>query len=119
MSLLGDPFDTIIAVISSVLSGISGVISAIFNLVGSILIFMGYLLYVIEVVISIILNPYLLTLYIVGTAFYYAVLTAHTRKDLLIRTGIYYKWVIETIPKIIKTIFELVVRLIVGIINII
>jgi len=119
MSLLGETFDNIIGIISSIAGGIVGFFGAIIGFIGKLLTILYYLFTGLEIIIAIVLNPYLLGLFILGTAFYYASFTAKTRKELMMQTGIYYKYVGEALLKIAYGVYTLVVRIVVGIIDMI
>lgn len=120
MSLLGEPWDSIVQVIYAVIGGIAGLIAALVSILGKLITLIYYLFITLEVIISIILNPYLLLLVILGTAFYYAAFTAKTRKELITKTGEYYHFVLfVALPKTANAIYTLAVRIVVGIIDMI
>lgn len=124
MSLLGETVDLIVTTLQTIFDFIISIFETLINLVEAIITIVGqlidllyYLYYALEIIISIFLDPYLLGMFILGSAFYYASFTAPTRKELLTRTGIYYKYVFEISFKIMGYVYTIVVRLIVGIID--
>ncbi len=120
MSLMGEPFDSILGALYDLVGGIIGLAGALIAIIGKLITIIYYILTFLEIVVSIVLNPYLLALFIMGTAFYYAVFTAKTRKELMIQTGTYYKFVIlEALPKAAYAIYTIVIRIVTGIIDMI
>jgi hypothetical protein len=124
MSLLGESFDSFLLSISGIIDFFINLILAVLTLIYSVFASLGNLVQIlnyifgfIEFFISIILNPYLLATFILGSGFYYASFTAHTRKELLMQTGIYYKYVGEAIAKIAQAVYTIVHKIIVGIID--
>ncbi len=126
MSILGNDFDVLISGIHSIIDIVVGVILSLGGLIGALLSIIGklvtilyYLFTFLEIIISIVLNPYLLGLFILGFGFYYASFAAHTRKELLMKTGEYYKYVFESIAKIAQFVYTIAVRIITGLIDMI
>jgi len=126
MSLLGDIVDNFLISIGSIsdflinaILGLRDFIIALFAIAGTILNIMYFMFGMLETFVSIILNPYLLALLLLGTSFYYSAFTGYTRKDMLIKMGIFWKYTFEGIVKIANAVYTLITRLIVGIIDII
>lgn len=126
MSLLGETVDnflislgSITDIIISVISGVGGLISGILNLFSILVSFLYYIYLFLAVVVSILLNPQSLLLVILGSGFWYSAFTAMTRKDMLIKIGVFYKYVLETGAKILYSAYTIVSRIIVGIIDMI
>jgi len=109
----------VITFIYNVILGLRDFILSFFSIAGTLLNILYFLFSLLEIFVSIVLNPYLLMMFILGTGFYYASFTAETKKDMLIKTGVYYKYVGETISKIFSYVYNIVSRLIVGIIDMI
>lgn len=112
MSLFGEPFDSLINIIASILTGVEGLVAGLLAIVGKLLTIIYYLFTFLEIVIAIVINPYLLASFVLGTGLYYAVFTSKTRKGLMMQTGIYYKYVGEAIPKVANAIWKLVILII-------
>ena len=126
MSLLGETvdsflvsLDTIVSVVLNALSLISNFIISLFGIITTILQLIYYMFGFFEFIISIILNPYLILLFLLGTSFYYSAFTSSNRKDMLIKMAIFWKYIGENSIKIAHAIYTLVTRIIVGIINIV
>lgn len=119
MSLFGEPFDSLINIVGAILTGAVGLISGLLAIIGKLLTILYYLFTFLEIVIAIVLNPYLLASFVLGTGLYFAVFTSKTRKGLMIQTGVYYKYVGEAIPKVANAIYRLVIMIINAITNMI
>ncbi len=126
MSLLGDTVDTFISTLNSIITiiinaigGIGGIITGILHLFSLIISFLYYIYLFLDVIVTLLLNPEPLLMVILGSGFWYSAFTASTRKDMLIKLGIFYKYVFETSAKLLYSAYTIVVRLIVGIIDII
>jgi hypothetical protein len=126
MSLLGDTVDGFIVLITSIVDFIINIISLILNLFLSIgvifetlLNIVFYMFGLLEFFVSIIINPYLLILFLLGTGFWYASFAGNTKKDMITRLGTYFLYVGESTLKIMNAIYTLVTRLIVGILDMI
>jgi hypothetical protein len=124
MSILGTDFDNLIIIGSSILDfivnlilGVAGIIYSLFSNITNLLTILNYIFSLLELIITIVLNPYLLALFILGTGFYYAAFTAETKKDLLKKTGIYYKYVFETAAKILNAVYTIVHKIIMAIVD--
>jgi hypothetical protein len=124
MSLLGETVDnfliglgSITDIILNLLSGIGGLISGILNLFSILVSFLYYIYLFLAVIVTILINPYSLLMVIFGCGFWYSAFTANSRKDMLIKLGIYYKYVFETSAKILMSAYTIVSRFIVGIID--
>ena len=126
MSLLGDSFDNflttidyIIQIILSFLSGLEGIITGIFNLFNIFVSFLYYIYLFLAVVVEFLINPSCLLLILLGSSFYYAAFLAETRKDMLIKFGVFWKYVGETSAKILMSAYTIVTKFITGIIDMI
>jgi phage-related protein len=126
MSFLGTIVDTFIAsvqniidFIMSLLSQVSNFILALFTALDSILTLIYSLFSILEFLVSLLFNPYLLLSFILGSSLFYAAFTASTRKDMIIKLGVFWKYTIETTVKVLHAIYEMVVKLIVGLIDMI
>lgn len=125
MSLLGDGFDAFILAMGdivhffiNIILGIVGIVLSLFTNLGNLLTILNYIFSIIEFVITIILNPYLLGLFVLGSGFYYASFTAQTKKELLMKTGLYYKYVGETTAKILNAIYTIVHKIIMALVDV-
>jgi hypothetical protein len=126
MSLLGETFDAFLISIGGIIDflintilGLKDLVIALFAIIGTVLQIIYFMFGALEAFVSIIVNPYLMFLFILGTGFFYAAFTGQTRQDMLIKIGIYYKYVFEGMIKIANAIYTIVTRLIVGIIDMI
>jgi hypothetical protein len=124
MSILGDGFDTFVSSLGGIVDfivnlilGVAGIILSLFSNMGILLTILNYIFSLLDLFVSIILNPYLLCLFILGTGFYYASFTAETKKDLLKKTGVYYKYVFETTAKVANGIYTIVHKIIMAIVD--
>jgi hypothetical protein len=119
MSLFGEPFDSLINIIAAILTGVGGLVAGLLAIIGKLLTIIYYLFVFLEIFISIVINPYLLASFVLGTGLYYAVFTSKTRKGLMMQTGVYYKYVGEAIPKVANAVYRLVIMIINAITNMI
>lgn len=126
MSLLGDTVDNFLSslggitgIISSALNGIGGLITGILNLFSILISFLYYIYLFLDVVISLLINPTGLLMVVLGSGFWYSAFAATTRKDMLIKIGVFYKYVFETSAKILMSAYIIVSKFIVGIIDMI
>jgi len=126
MSFLGDTVDNFLTSVGSisdvilyVISGVGALIAGILNLFSILVSFLYYIYLFLNVVVVILINPQSLLMIILGTSFWYSAFTAFTRKDMLIKLGIFYKYVFETSAKILYSAYTVVSRFIVGIIDMI
>jgi hypothetical protein len=133
MSLLGETVDNFIIFFQSIITGIGSittflidVILGIKDFIVSFFIFIPTLLTLLydifnllSMFLSILLNPYLLMFMILGSAFWYAGFTATTKKDLLIKSGVYWKFVGESFVKIANGLYYIVNKIVTSIIDMI
>jgi hypothetical protein len=126
MSILGATIDNFVLSLGSIVDfiinlilGLKDIVISFFAIIGTLLNIIYYLFGALEFFVSIILNPYLLALFLLATSFYYASFTASTRKQLMFQVGVYWKYVFETLGKIVHAIYTIVIRIVVGIIDMI
>lgn len=107
-------------IITGVVTGGAEFIIGSFSIIGTILTIIYNIFLVLEVFVYIIFNPYLLLSFLLGTGLYYAALTAHSRKELVINlTTFYYKLLAEWIPNMVKTMYEIALHFCSVFINVI
>ena len=126
MSLLGATFDAflsstggIIDFCINIILGIKDLIILLLSMIPDFVSVLSYAFNIIEFFISIMLNPSLLLLFILGSAFWYASFAAETRKDLIKQTGIYWVNVAQMTSKLMNAIFTIVHKIVVGIMDMI
>jgi len=126
MSLLGEIVDSFINSISGITDVISNILSIIVNFISSLVHLVSFFIDILNyiytflgVIIEIMLDPTLFLSFILIGSLYYASFKANTKKDLLIQLGVYFKYVGETISKILSFVFYLVSKLVIGIIDMI
>lgn len=114
-----DDLAAIAEVTSSVLTFIKELISGLASLFVSLIDILYYIGYSFTVFISVVTNPYLLFFMILGTGFYYASFKARSRKDLINKTGEFYKYTFEIGAKVGSYVMTAVSRFITGILSMI
>jgi hypothetical protein len=124
MSLLGASFDAFLVSIAMIVDffiqavlGLIGIVVSVLASIGHMLSILNYMFGFLEFFIGVILNPYLMALFLIASSFYYAAFTARTRKDLMKQVAIYWKYVFEAIIKIAQATYTIVYKIIVGIID--
>ena len=119
MSLLGEPFDSILNIIFSALSAIQELVIAVIEILGTVIEILYLIFDLFILFFSIVLDPYLLGSYIIGTGFYYAAFTATTKKELLTNLINYYKFVFEQLSIIGAWIYRAIIKIVTAIIDMI
>jgi len=126
MSLLGDVVDNFLSALSNIIdliisaiSGIGNLITGIWDLLEIFYSFLYYIYIFLSIVVSLLTSPTSLIMVIFGSSFWYSAFTANTRKDMLIKLGVFYKYVFEVSAKIIYSAYIIVTKFISAIIDII
>jgi phage-related protein len=126
MSLLGSTFDSFLANIGNILEPlytiitlISNFITSLFTIFGTILSIIYSMFSVFEIFVSVLIDPYLILSVLVGFSLFYAAFAGQTRKDMVLKIFSFWRESITIGMKIAHAMYDFVVKLIVGILDMI
>lgn len=98
--------------LTAVIGGGIEFIAGLFSIIGGILSIVYNMFILIELFVYLIFNPYLLMSFLVGTGLYYAALTAHSRKELVVNLCMfYYSLFAVWIPRWLITMYNLALQM--------